>query len=105
MHDHPSFKGLTCFEILHSQVGQQVFQTSNSGRYDYTINKAHPVICDVRLKHGLQEVGRGRRKRARNEDEDEDSQVEDNEEVENEDTTNEQHNENDRNEGGQVVEM
>ena len=44
IHDVPCFKGMTCFKILHSKEGQEIFVKTPGGRCDYAINRSHPII-------------------------------------------------------------
>lgn len=55
VHKLEEFKGMTCFEILHSKPGQQVWRPSppNPQNKKYTVNRKHPIVKRLREAHGL----------------------------------------------------
>ena len=54
IHNLPEFDKLTCFEIVHSEHGRQMFvQNHPSSRYKYSIRKSHPLMVQLREMHGL----------------------------------------------------
>ena len=67
IHQLPQFTDLTCFEILHSTNGREMFMcrpaSSPGARYKYTTKKNHPIIMDLREKHGLPPEWTRKRKR------------------------------------------
>ena len=92
IHTLPQFTDHTCFEILHSPQGREMFMCrpalSPGSRYKYTTKKNHPIIMDLREKHGLSPEFTRKRKRTNrgpNDMEEDDDEEEDtnNENVEN----------------------
>ena len=67
IHKLPQFAGKTCFEILHSIHGREIFMCrpadGGDSRYKYTTKKNHPLVLGLREKHGLPlEFSRKRRR-------------------------------------------
>ena len=58
IHKMPQFADHTCFEILHSVHGKEIFmcrlaEAGINSRYKYTTKKNHPLVMELREKHGL----------------------------------------------------
>ena len=65
IHNLQPFQGLTCFEILHSDVGKQIWRPSEdrkSGRFSYTTSRKHPLILSLRKSHGFDKLKRKRKR-------------------------------------------
>jgi len=58
IHKMEVFKDMTCFEIVHSKVGREVWsykgrsQVSGKAK-SYSVNYGHPVVKELRRLHGL----------------------------------------------------
>ena len=54
VHGLQEFERLTCFEIVHSEHGRNIFVPNNeNSRYRYSVKKNHPIIMHLRECHGL----------------------------------------------------
>jgi len=58
IHEVSAFVGMTCFEILHSPIGKEVWQYKGSERASvkekvYSVVGSHPVVQELRVLHGL----------------------------------------------------
>jgi len=58
IHTLEPFKGMTCFEILHSPIGREVWNYKGKDRASvnakpYSVNYSHPLVQDIRRLHGL----------------------------------------------------
>jgi len=58
VHRMEFFKGMTCFEIVHSKVGREVWSYKGSSHVSgkaksYSVNYGHPVVKELRRLHGL----------------------------------------------------
>jgi len=58
IHTLEPFKGMTCFEILHSPIGHEVWNYKGKDRASvnakpYSVNYSHPLVQDIRRLHGL----------------------------------------------------
>jgi len=58
IHEVGAFAGMTCFEILHSTVGKEVWSYKGLERTSvkekvYSVNCSHPVVQELRILHGL----------------------------------------------------
>jgi len=53
IHTMEVFTSMTCFEIMHSVVGREIwaYRESFNGRV-YSVNYGHPVVQDLRVMHG-----------------------------------------------------
>ncbi len=71
IHSIDDFKGLTCFQIAHTQKGFEVWKrnTDNTSGRAYNPQMTHPICQQVRGLHGLQ--AKQARKRKRNSADDE----------------------------------
>ena len=59
IHNLQAFQGMTCFEILHSDVGKAVWKHKGAERATAkeklcSVNYGHPVVQDLRTMHGRQ---------------------------------------------------
>ena len=103
IHNRPEFQNKTCFEILHSSTGKEIFVEADEGsRYTYTVRKNHPVVAELREAQGLTSTltrkrtrqGAGetqpRRRRRQNENEESDASNTDNENNEDNDEDDEE---------------
>lgn len=64
IHTEPVFHNLSCFEILHSKTGKEIWNmrgNATDGFY-FTINHAHPIAKRTRKHHGLAETISRKRK-------------------------------------------
>ena len=60
--DIPEFKGKTCFDIMHSELGCELWSRNKSvgDKKSYTVKTNHPVYIELRSTHG-----KGPKKRTR----------------------------------------
>jgi len=59
MHDLRAFRGMTCFEMLHSDIGKSAWKHKGTERTSakekvHSVNYGHPVVQELRLIHGRQ---------------------------------------------------
>ena len=71
VHDLPEFKGLTCFEILHSEQGTKIWKPTQGGKVRYSVVMSHPLVRDLRRQHGLSPNIRRQRQEVAEEEEEE----------------------------------
>ena len=58
-----AFVGMTCFEILHSAVGREIWSYKEEhNKKAYGVNYSHPVVQELRVMHGLSRVAFRRRR-------------------------------------------
>jgi len=58
IHGLDVFKGMTCFEIIHSKIGREVWAYKGTSlvtgkRKSYSVNYSHVVVQELRRLHGL----------------------------------------------------
>lgn len=57
LHNQPEFENMTCFEIIHTPIGREIFQRQSvgeeGGRSSYKVNDKHPTIIRVKEKLGV----------------------------------------------------
>ena len=68
VHQIPEFKGKSCFDILHTPLGNEIWQrtVSEANRYCFTINHKHPAVAQMRDDWGLPPVGKRKRSQEAN---------------------------------------
>ena len=59
IHTLPQFRGMTCFEIMHSEDGRQMWPMVGgaSSKFNVKLNTKHPLVAKLRMEHGLPELG------------------------------------------------
>ena len=62
IHTLPQFKGMTCFQIIHSKLGRQIWNVGTSGKYKSSVRHNHPIVKQLRRLHGKSETIRRKRK-------------------------------------------
>jgi len=66
LHGLQAFKGMTCFEILHSDVGRRVWVYKDRAAAKEkmcSVSYGHPIVQELRQLHGLQGQQQRRKKR------------------------------------------
>jgi len=84
IHQVSAFLGMTCYEILHSDIGRQVWSYKSTERLSfkeklYSVNFSHPAVRELRVLHGQPAVA-SRKRKASQDDEDDLNYHADNEE-------------------------
>jgi Transposase IS4 len=67
IHDLDEFKGMTCFQIAHTNQGYQIWKRVNDNK-KYHPNMTHPICEKLRKVHGLEEKQARKRKRESTDD-------------------------------------
>jgi hypothetical protein len=76
IHELEEFNGLTCFKIVHTEIGYQVWQRTGDTK-KYKPKMKHPICDQLRSLHGLDPV-KARTKRKYIDDDDDDNSSTDN---------------------------
>jgi hypothetical protein len=60
IHSLQQFKGLSCWEIMHTPLGYNVWPRPNKKP---NLARSHPIVCKLRALHGLPPLGAQKKKR------------------------------------------
>jgi hypothetical protein len=71
IHKMEEFKGLTCFDILHSIPGKEIWRaTATNNQKKYTVHRNHPLVTRLRAAHNLAPLRSGNTKKTTHSDND-----------------------------------
>jgi len=75
MHQVSAFLGMTCFEMLHSEVGREVLTHKTTERLTFkeklhSVNHSHPAMRELSVLHGQPAVASRKRKSSQDDDDD-----------------------------------
>ena len=65
IHSIDEFKGKSCFAIMHTALGKEIWRRSN-GRNSCRVREYHPVVLELRRKHGIGPPSKQRKRKRKN---------------------------------------
>ena len=57
IHQVDSFQGLSCFEIMHTELGQQLWRASGGNNGSTQLLRTHPIVRKICSFYGLPTIG------------------------------------------------
>lgn len=62
IHELPAFSNMSCFDIMHSKLGQEIWPRIEGSRFAFVRIDKHPVITKIRQEYGLHPLNGKKRK-------------------------------------------